>query len=164
MQSKLKSLSELKSIAQSLKSSGKKLVTTNGVFDILHVGHVRYLSQAKSLGDILIVGINSDTSVRKIKGPERPINPEQDRAEILSSLEPVDYILIFSEQTPVKWLSEIKPDIHVKGGDYTQDKIIEKDVVESSGGKIIILPLVKGKSTTGILQKLTSSKPALKNT
>jgi glycerol-3-phosphate cytidylyltransferase len=141
-------------IAKKLKEQGKKLVFTNGVFDILHVGHLRYLSEAKKLGDILIVGINSDCSVKILKGEERPINEETDRAEMLDGLKPVDYVVIFSEQTPIKILEELKPSIHVKGGDYQKHKLPETAVVEKNHGKVQILSFIPGKSTTGILNKI----------
>ncbi len=157
---KPKPLKALVQIAQKLKSQNKKIVTTNGVFDILHIGHVRYLRQAKKLGDILIVGINSNSSVKRLKGKNRPINNEKDRAEVLSALECVDYILIFSEDNPIQWLSQIKPDIHVKGGDYKThpEKIIEKEIVEKNNGKIIILDKVQGVSTTETIEKILSQK------
>ncbi len=156
MNSKIKSVQELKKISDKLRSQSKKIVTTNGVFDILHVGHIRYLKQAKSLGDILIVGINSDSSVKKIKGPKRPINSENERAEVLSALQFVDYILIFSEDNPVSWLKEIKPHYHAKGGDYSIDRIIERSVVESNHGKIVLLSLAEGKSTSNIIERIKS--------
>src|SRR3989344_1886008 len=143
-QQKIKTISELKKIAEALKSQNKKIVTTNGVFDILHIGHIRYLRAAKKLGDVLIVAVNSDSSVRKIKGPKRPLNNENDRAEALASLECVDYVTIFSENTPIKILGIIKPRIHVKGGDYNIDEIVEKDIVEKNNGRIALMPKVKG--------------------
>lgn len=156
MNSKIKSVQELKKISEKLRSQGKKIVTTNGVFDILHVGHIRYLKQAKSLGDVLIVGINSDSSVKKIKGPKRPINSDNERAEVLSALQFVDYVLIFSDDNPVSWLKEIKPNYHAKGGDYSLDRIIERSVVESNHGKIVLLSLTDGKSTSNIIERIKS--------
>lgn len=126
---KIKTIKKLKSTVDALKKQNKKIVTTSGVFDILHIGHIRYLRAAKKLGDVLIVAVNSDSSVRKIKGPKRPLNNENDRAEALASLECVDYVTIFSENTPIKILGIIKPRIHVKGGDYNIDEIVEKDIV-----------------------------------
>ena len=156
-QQKIKTISELKKIAEALKSQNKKIVTTNGVFDILHIGHIRYLQEAKRLGDVLIVAVNSDSSVKKIKGPKRPLNNENDRAEALGALECVDYAAIFSEENPIKFLEVIKPNVHVKGGDYKMEKIIEKGAVERNNGKVILIPEVKGYSTTrlihGIVEK-----------
>lgn len=151
---KIKTIEEIKELVNNLKKQNKKIVTTNGVFDILHVGHVRYLQEAKKLGDALIVAINSDSSVKQIKGPGRPINNQEARAETLAALESVDYIVIFNETYPVKVLSEIKPNIHVKGGDYSMDQIIEKEVIEKNNGKIILIPEVKGYSTTDLIKKI----------
>lgn len=151
---KIKSTDELKSIVEDLKKQNKKIVTTNGVFDILHIGHIRYLEEAKKLGDILIVAINSDSSTKKIKDPKRPLNNENDRAEALASLECVDYVTIFNENDPVKILGDIKPSIHVKGGDYKIHQIIEKDVIEKNNGKIVLIPEIKGYSTTDLIKKI----------
>lgn len=151
---KIKTLEELKEIVKELKNKNKLIVTTNGVFDILHLGHIKYLQEAKKLGDILIIAINSDNSVKQIKGPERPINSQQSRAEVLTALSFVDYIVIFNETDPVNILSEIKPDIHVKGGDYKINQIIEKEVVEKNNGKIILIPEIKGYSTTDLINKI----------
>ncbi|MBL7055063.1 D-glycero-beta-D-manno-heptose 1-phosphate adenylyltransferase [Candidatus Woesearchaeota archaeon] len=151
---KIKTMEELKKIIKNLKSQNKKIVTTNGVFDILHLGHIKYLQEAKKLGDILAIALNSDSSVKQIKGPQRPINDQEARAEVLASLEFVDYIVIFNETDPVKILSEIKPDIHVKGGDYKLGEIIEKDIVEKNNGKIILIPEIKGYSTTNLIDKI----------
>ncbi|MBX3113428.1 MAG: D-glycero-beta-D-manno-heptose 1-phosphate adenylyltransferase [Fimbriimonadaceae bacterium] len=136
---------------------GKTLVFTNGVFDILHAGHVQYLQAAKELGDLLIVGLNSDESVRTLnKGADRPINTLADRAAVMSALRSVDFVVSFSESTPENLIAEIKPDIHVKGGDYTPEQLPETKIVESYGGKVVILPFLPGRSTTSILQKLIS--------
>jgi len=147
------SRSDLEALAKRLRNEGKKIVTTNGCFDLLHVGHVRYLQAARQLGDVLIVGLNSDASVRKLKGPERPVNSEDDRAEILSSLECVDYVSIFDEDTADEFLKLIKPDIYVKGGDYKPRELPEAPTVEALGGQVRILQHVPGKSTTSILDK-----------
>ena len=144
----------LAQIAQQLRQQGKTIVTTNGCFDLLHVGHTRILAAARKLGDVLIVGINSDSSVRKLKGESRPINNEQDRAEVLGQLKSVDYVSIFPEDTPVEFLKVVKPDIHVKGADYTTTQLAETPVVESFGGRVEILELVPGKSTTNIVSRL----------
>ena len=151
---KIKTTNEIKELAEELKKQNKIIVTTNGVFDILHLGHIKYLQEAKKLGDVLIVAINSDSSVKQIKGPERPINNEQSRAEVLAALSFVDYVVIFNETDPVNILSEIKPDIHVKGGDYKIDEIIEKDIVEKNNGKIVLIPEIKGYSTTDLINKI----------
>lgn len=137
-----------------LREQGKSIVSTNGCFDILHVGHVRILKQSKDLGDILVVGINSDASVKRLKGEDRPINTQDDRAELLSSLECVDIVSIFDEGTPVEFLKVVKPDIHVKGADYKPQDLEETPIVESFGGEVKILPLVPQKSTTSLVEKI----------
>lgn len=147
-------LKELKQIVNKLKKDGKKIVLTNGCFDILHLGHVKYLEEAKKLGDILIVGVNSDKSVRILKGKERPIMPEKERAEIVAALKYVDYVVIFYETNPENVIAQLKPDIHVKGGDYAKDEIPESKLVESLGGKTVILKEIEGKSTSSIIQKI----------
>jgi len=151
---KIKTIKELKEIIGELKKQNKKIVTTNGVFDILHIGHIRYLQKAKKLGDVLIVAINSDSSVRKIKGPKRPLNNENDRAEMLASLQCIDFVAIFDEENPIKFLEEIKPDVHAKGGDYKISQIIEKDTVEKNNGRVVLIPMVKGYSTTEFVKKI----------
>ena len=138
-----------------IRQSGKKIVFTNGCFDIIHVGHVRYLTTAKSFGDILIVGLNSDESVKMLKGENRPINNEKDRAEVLLGLKAVDYVVIFGERTAENLVSEIRPDVYVKGGDYTVDKIPEAKIVQSYGGRVELVQFVAGHSTTNILKKLS---------
>lgn len=143
-----------KTLVEELKLQGKKVVFTNGCFDILHVGHLRYLTEAKKQGDILIVGINSDSSVRSLKGTGRPINNEIDRAEMISGLKCVDFTVIFNELTPIEIIDELKPSIHVKGGDYTKEALPETIAVEKHGGEVIILPFVEGKSTTKIVNKI----------
>lgn len=143
----------IKETTKKLQAAGKKVVLTNGCFDILHVGHVRYLAGARSLGDCLIVGLNSDTSVKQLKGSARPVNSEKDRAEVLLALSSVDYVVIFNEQTAEELVREIQPDIYAKGGDYTLDTLPEAEAVASYGGQIIFVPLVPGKSTTAIINK-----------
>jgi rfaE bifunctional protein nucleotidyltransferase chain/domain len=152
MSSKIKTRDELKQELQTARRQGKTVVTTNGCFDILHVGHLRYLQAAKQLGDMLVVAVNSDDSVRAIKGDKRPLVPEDERAEVLAALECVDYVMIFPELDPVQFLSELRPDIHVKGGDYTLDQVIERETVESLGGKLRLIPGVPGKSTSGLIE------------
>lgn len=132
----------------------KKIVFTNGCFDILHAGHVRYLQEAAGLGDILVVGLNSDASVKRLKGEERPINSEGDRAEVLCALEYVDYVVIFEEDTPLELITALQPDVLVKGGDYTPEEVVGKDVVEARGGKLVLVPFVEGKSTTNIINRM----------
>ena len=152
--SKIKNIEELKNIVVELKKQNKKIVTTNGVFDFLHIGHIRYLKEAKKLGDVLIVAINSDSSTKKIKGPIRPLNNEKDRAEVLAALQCVDYVAIFNEENPIKFLEEIKPDFHVKGGDYEPEQIIEKDVVIKNGGKVHLIDKIEGYSTTRFIHRI----------
>ena len=151
---KIVTLKELIPIVQKLKKQNQKIVTTNGVFDILHLGHIKYLEDAKKLGDVLIVGVNTDASVKLNKGNKRPINDEKSRLGVLAGLESVGYVFLFNEKDPKKWLSEIKPDFHVKAGDYLLNQIIEKGVVEGNGGKIIIAKLLKGYSTTRLINKI----------
>jgi D-glycero-beta-D-manno-heptose 1-phosphate adenylyltransferase len=140
-----------------LRASGKKLVVTNGCFDILHLGHVTYLETAKNFGDALLVGVNGDDATRQLKGAGRPVNSENDRAAILAALESVGAVCIFSEKTAVKFLECAQPDIYVKGGDYTLDTLNqdERRAVDSAGGKIKIIPFVPGKSTTVLLEKIS---------
>ncbi len=132
----------------------QKIVFTNGCFDILHVGHIRYLQEAARLGDVLIVGLNSDASVKRLKGPERPINTGAERAEMLSALGFIDYVAIFEEDTPLELIKKIQPDVLVKGGDYKPDEVVGKKEVEERGGKLILIPFVEGKSTTNIIKKI----------
>jgi rfaE bifunctional protein nucleotidyltransferase chain/domain len=145
------SLSEIKAIRLKLKASNKKVVFTNGVFDLIHAGHVDYLSKAKALGDILVVGLNSDDSVKRIKGDKRPILKQDERAFVLSNLKPVDYVIFFDEDTPEKLISEIIPDILVKGADWSVDKIVGKDLVEKNGGKVMNIEFVNDQSTSKII-------------
>lgn len=135
-------------------NADKKIVFTNGCFDILHVGHKRYLQEAASLGDILVVGVNSDESVRRLKGPERPVNSEQDRAEMLCAMGFIDYIVIFGEDTPYELIKKIQPDVLVKGGDYKPEEVVGRDIVEGRGGKLELIKFVDGKSTTNIINKI----------
>ncbi|HAM38803.1 MAG TPA: D-glycero-beta-D-manno-heptose 1-phosphate adenylyltransferase [Elusimicrobia bacterium] len=148
--SKIKSVSQILKIANKLKNSGRKIVFTNGCFDILHIGHIKLLKKAKSFGDILILGLNSDSSVKTIKGNSRPIIPDKERAEILGSLCMVDYIVKFSESTPYELIKKIKPNILVKGSDWKSGEIIGSEFAK----KVVRIPLLKGHSTTDIIQKL----------
>ena len=144
---------KISEIVTGLKAKGKKIVFTNGCFDILHVGHVRYLKEAKALGDILILGLNSDCSVKSLKGSNRLINNESDRAEVLSALKAIDYVVIFDEKTAENIVGEVKPDIYAKGGDYSIDTLPEAKIVAEHGGKTVLLQLVDGKSSTNIINK-----------
>jgi rfaE bifunctional protein nucleotidyltransferase chain/domain len=144
--------SELIAVRSKLKAANKKVVFTNGVFDLIHSGHVDYLSKAKNLGDVLIVGLNSDDSVKRIKGDKRPILKQDERAFILSNLKPVDYIIFFDEDTPEKLISEIIPDILVKGADWSVEQIVGKDVVEKNGGKVMNIEFVNDQSTSKIIE------------
>lgn len=139
---------------KNLRKNNKTIVTTNGCFDILHVGHVRYLQKTKSLADYSIVLLNSDNSVKTIKGNDRPINKESDRAEILCALSCVDYVIIFDESSPEKLIAEIQPDVHTKGADYTVETLPEAKTILSYGGKIEFIPFVEGKSTTSLIAKI----------
>lgn len=147
-------LEEAVDISEKARQQGKKIVTTNGIFDIFHIGHLNFLRKAKALGDILIVGVNSDSSTKKLKGEKRPINPENHRAELVAGLQCVDYVFIFNDEIPNQWLEKIKPDIHVKGSDRTMDQIIEKGVVENYQGKVVLLDLIEGTSTTKLIEKI----------
>ena len=138
-----------------LRATGRRLVFTNGVFDLLHVGHVRYLTQARALSDALVVAINSDRTVRELKGPGRPVFDEAERAEILAALRIVDYVTIFDDVSPRSLIAELVPDVLVKGGDYDLDQIHGREEVEAAGGQVISLPFVEGASTTTIIQKMS---------
>lgn len=154
MNKKMKTIEELRPLLQILKGTGRKIVFTNGCFDLIHTGHTRYLAKAKSLGDVLVVAVNSDASVRKIKGDKRPINGQEDRAETLGALESVDYVVIFDEPDPHRVISELQPDVLVKGGDWPLDKIIGRDIVEARGGKVVSTGYIPGASTTGIIERI----------
>ena len=158
MRKKILTRDELLIERQSLRDASKKLVFTNGVFDILHVGHLRYLRLARTLGDALVVAVNSDRSVRELKGEGRPLMSENDRAEILAGLEAVDYVTLFDDISPRSVIAELLPDVLVKGGDYALDQIHGREEVEAAGGAVVSLPLVEGMSTTNILKKVLSIK------
>src|SRR3972149_5936992 len=149
-QDKIKTRDEMTNIVSQLRRQNKKVVMTGGFFDILHPGHTRYLQQAKNMGDVLIVALNSDESTRKNKGPKRPINPQGIRAEILAALESVDYVVIFDEVTPKEIIAEIKPNVWVKGGQYKAEEMPESPIVRSCGGEIKIVPLVGGFSVSDL--------------
>ncbi|NJD21730.1 MAG: D-glycero-beta-D-manno-heptose 1-phosphate adenylyltransferase [Melioribacter sp.] len=150
--SNIKNINELAEIRNELKLQNKKVVFTNGVFDILHAGHVDYLTKAKAKGDILIVAVNSDSSVKKIKGELRPIVPQGERAFIISSLKPVDYVVIFNEETPYEIIKKIIPDVLVKGGDWPVENIVGRDIVEANGGKVETIEFINDRSTTNIIK------------
>ena len=153
----LKSWDELVALAKKLQQSGKIIVTTNGCFDLLHRGHVEYLEQARKLGDCLFVGINSDDSVKKLKGPGRPLNEASSRGTVLSALRCVDGVTVFDQDTPVEWLKSLKPQIHAKGGDYKEPhRLPEFAALKTWGGKLEIIPFVEGFSTTSIVSKMKS--------
>ncbi len=145
---------ELSNILRNHQAGGKKIVFTNGVFDILHKGHVDYLNRAKKLGDILVVGINSDASVKRIKGNKRPIVPQNDRAALVSNLKSVDYVCIFDEDTPYETIKLLQPDFLVKGADWKIEDVIGRDIVENRGGRVVTIEYLDGKSTTNIIQKI----------
>lgn len=149
---------DLPSILMQLRKENKTIVTTNGCFDILHVGHVRYLEETKKYGDILIVALNSDKSVRRLKGEGRPVNNEEDRAEVLNALKSVDYVVLFDEDSPADLLAEIKPDVHTKGADYTVETLPEAKVIIENGGRLEFINFVPGKSTTATINKINLNK------
>jgi rfaE bifunctional protein nucleotidyltransferase chain/domain len=147
-------VTQAQAFVASLRDQGKTVVFTNGVFDLLHVGHLRYLQQARALGDALIVGINSDRSVRAIKGPSRPVTPEHERAEILAALECVDAVVVFDEETPHDLIAALLPDVLVKGADWAADAIVGRDIVEARGGRVVRVPIEPGHSTSAILERI----------
>ncbi|MDT5123463.1 MAG: D-beta-D-heptose 7-phosphate kinase / D-beta-D-heptose 1-phosphate adenosyltransferase [Acidobacteriota bacterium] len=154
MSGKILSTDELQEERARLRSLGKRLVFTNGCFDILHIGHVRYLQRARELGDALLVAINSDRSVRELKGAGRPIMNEQERAELLAALSAVDYVTIFDDISPRSLIAEVLPDILVKGGDYKPDEIHGREEVEAAGGRVLSLPFIEGASTSSVIEKI----------
>ena len=143
---------------EDLRRQGKKIVFTNGCFDIIHAGHVRYLTTAKNFGDVLIIGLNTDDSVRRLKGASRPINTQADRAEVLLGLKAVDHVVYFGEQTAENLIAEVKPDIYVKGGDYTLETLPEAAIVQKYGGRVELVNLVEGHSTTNVINKILAEK------
>lgn len=147
-------------LCQQLHDAGEKIVFTNGCFDILHAGHVRYIKRARCFGDCLIIGLNSDQSVRSLKGETRPINGEQDRAEVLGALKAVDYVVIFSEPTAENLIKQVRPNVYVKGGDYTLDTLPEAKIVAQYGGRTEFIPLVEGRSSSHIISKIKAANEA----
>jgi D-beta-D-heptose 7-phosphate kinase/D-beta-D-heptose 1-phosphate adenosyltransferase len=156
-ETKIKNLDVMAAIVAAEKAKGKKVVFTNGCFDLLHAGHVKYLQRARSFGDLLVLGLNSDTSVRRLKGDKRPLINEAERGHILSALDCVDYVVIFQEDTPLKLIEALKPSVLVKGGDYTPDRVVGKETVESYGGRVELVEFVDGKSTTHIIEKILNN-------
>ncbi|MBI4489217.1 MAG: D-glycero-beta-D-manno-heptose 1-phosphate adenylyltransferase [Deltaproteobacteria bacterium] len=154
MHGKIGEIHEIKAIVAKAKSEGKKVVFTNGCFDLMHRGHLHLLREAKKLGDLLIVGMNSDRSVKKIKGPERPILPAQERAELIAALEMVDYVTSFDEPDPYAVIKELRPNVLVKGEDWAKEGIVGREIVEEEGGKVAVIPYLEGYSTTEIIQKI----------
>lgn len=144
----------LKNKLEALRKKGKKIAFTNGCFDIIHVGHVRYLREAKKTSDVLVLALNSDSSVRAIKGAKRPLVSAEDRAEVIAALEFVDFITIFEELTPLELINYLKPDILIKGGDWPEEKIVGREEIKKWGGRVVIIPEVTGKSTTNIVEKI----------
>ncbi|HEY8413576.1 MAG TPA: D-glycero-beta-D-manno-heptose 1-phosphate adenylyltransferase [Pyrinomonadaceae bacterium] len=154
MKAKILSIDEMLAERERLRAAGARLVFTNGVFDLLHVGHVRYLAQARALGDALVVAINSDRTVRELKGPGRPVFDQAERAEILAALRHVDYVVVFDDISPRSLIRELLPDVLVKGGDYQLDEIHGREEVEAAGGEVISLPFVPGASTTVLIERM----------
>ena len=149
---------QLLSVLSGERAKGKRIVFTNGCFDLMHIGHTRYLQSARALGDVLVVGVNSDGSVRTLdKAPDRPIVPEAQRAEVLAALGCVDYVVIFGEPDPLQLITAVQPDVLVKGGDWAIDRIVGREIVEARGGVVKTIPLVPGLSTTGLLQRIRST-------
>ncbi len=155
---KILPLSRLLKVRRELKSRGKRVVFTNGCFDLLHAGHIKLFREAKALGDVLIVALNEDASIRRLKGPARPVFPLAERLEILAAIGDIDYLTWFGEDTPLKIITALRPDVLVKGGDWTPDKVVGRDVVEAAGGKVVIIPTLKGRSTTGIIDRIKKSR------
>jgi len=154
----ISNIKEIVEIIAELRSHNKKIVFTNGCFDIIHRGHVEYLEKAKSYADILVLGLNTDKSVKRIKGESRPYVNEDDRAYVLSRLEAVDIVCLFDEETPLELLKKVKPDFLIKGGDYKLDQIVGRELVESQGGQVLTIPFIQGKSSTSIIDQIKTDK------
>lgn len=154
MSKKLKGLDELCALVAQAQRNGRKVVFTNGCFDILHRGHVEILRGAKNHGDILIVALNTDRSVRSLKGPSRPVVPENDRAELIAALEMVDYVILFDELEPIRLIEQLKPDVLVKGGDWGRERIVGAEIVEAYGGSVAVVPYLQGRSTSEIIERI----------
>lgn len=157
---KIKTRPDLAAILTDLRGQGKRIVFTNGCFDLMHIGHTRYLQAARELGDVLVVGVNSDASVRSLnKGPGRPIVPHAQRAEVLAALACVDYVVVFDEPDPGALIRALQPDVLVKGGDWALDRIVGREVVEARGGRVLTIPLVRGVSTSALVERIQAIKP-----
>ena len=154
---KIRTVPLLQNILAGERQKGKTIVFTNGCFDLLHVGHVKYLQSARQLGDLLVLGLNSDVSIQRLKGPNRPLIGEEERAHILAALDCIDYVVVFDEDTPLELITALRPDILVKGGDYTPEGVVGKELVESYGGRVELINFVDGKSTTNIINKILES-------
>jgi rfaE bifunctional protein nucleotidyltransferase chain/domain len=154
MNNKILNKEKLKKVLEAQRREGKKISFTNGCFDILHVGHVRYLSEAKKTGDVLILALNSDVSVRTIKGEKRPLVPQDERADVVAALESIDYVTVFDEPTPLELIEYLMPDVLIKGGDWAEENIVGRDAVKSWGGKVVVIPETEGASTTNIIEKV----------
>lgn len=148
---------DLAAVLEARRARGERIVSTNGVFDVLHVGHLRYLQAARNLGDLLVVGVNTDAGTRRLKGPTRPFMPEAERAEMLAALACVDYVTFFDEPTPVEWLKVVRPQIHVKGGDYKVEELPETAIVRRYGGEVVTVPFVAGRSTTDLIERIAAT-------
>lgn len=156
-------IGQLVEVVRDLKAGGKKVVFTNGVYDLLHPGHVRFLREARSLGNALVVALNTDDSVRRLKGEKRPLIPLNERAKIMASLEMVDFVTMFDEDTPQQIIERLVPDVLVKGGDYTPETTVGREVVEAAGGRVVNLPLTEGLSSTGIIDRIVTAAEAAKS-
>jgi len=156
LNSKIVPLATLERELRQRERQGQRIVFTNGCFDILHAGHVQLLEDARSLGDVLVVGVNSDSSVRGLKGLSRPVNPQEQRCAVLASLESVDFVVVFAEPDPLQVIAALRPHVLVKGGDWASDKIIGREVVEAAGGRVVSIPLMEGISTTDIIKRITA--------
>jgi len=154
---KVVSRPEIAAIAAQARRDGRRIAFTNGCFDLLHVGHIRYLAAARDAADLLIVGVNDDASVRRLKGPARPLVPDAARAEVVAALAAVDYVTLFSEDTPYELIRAVQPDVLVKGSDWAPDQVVGRDVVEARGGRVLLIPVVADFSTTTLVERLRSS-------
>jgi rfaE bifunctional protein nucleotidyltransferase chain/domain len=154
---RVRTQTETRALVDGCRAAGQRIVFTNGVYDLLHPGHLRYLQHARSLGELLVVGVNADASVRRNKGPKRPINPERERAEVVAALDCVDAVVLFDEETPADIIRLVQPDVLVKGADWPADQIVGRDTVEARGGRVVLMPVEHGYSTTNIIDKIRSA-------